>query len=357
VSGAYGALSDTLFFAGNTVLGPSLVPQGQVNLQTGASSGLTLLNGNGLVTSVPANARSGVAQQFSLNDLTSIAPVRTSEAPANAASMTHTPVGQTGQTILPFTRTMAALTNGNTIIQLSTSGFMALPTNFNSVTVKPPVISAVTNAADGTAAVAPGGLVNIWGSGLSAAGNAPGAAAACLYSGASSPIPLLYTSDGQINAQLPFDAPASMTLVLSNANGASAPFTFPVLPNAPAIFRSSGLPQIIRTVDGKQITDATPIHLNEVLHIFVTGLGAVTGGAVAGIPAPATPQMVTLTAPQVYIGGTQLFTLWSGLVPGTTGVYEIDVQVPFHSIPTGPKIPLTIRQGAYQTQVQVPVSE
>ena len=44
--------------------------------------------------------------------------------------------------------------------------------------------------------------------------------------------------------------------------------------------------------------------------------------------APGDPLAATTATPAVYIGGSQLFTLWSGLAPGFVGVYQVNVQVP-----------------------------
>jgi uncharacterized protein (TIGR03437 family) len=58
----------------------------------------------------------------------------------------------------------------------------------------------------------------------------------------------------------------------------------------------------------------------------------------------------------VYLGATQLFTLWSGLAPGFAGLYQINVQVPFKEVSTGSKVQLAIIQGSAQTQMMVPVA-
>ena len=64
VSGAYAALSDTAFFTGSFILGPSLVPLGQINLQGGISSGTAIVGGTGLLSSTPSGGVSGVLQRF-----------------------------------------------------------------------------------------------------------------------------------------------------------------------------------------------------------------------------------------------------------------------------------------------------
>jgi uncharacterized protein (TIGR03437 family) len=368
VSGAYAALSDTAYMAGNTVFGPSLVPQGQVNLLGGVSSGAAanMIDGRPLLSSAPAGGRSGVIQRFSMDPMdqfASIFPVRTAEASGLAPAMTHIPLGQTGQTILPFTRTLAPLGNGQTIVQLSTSGFIAVPMSFDAPLPPPATIQAVTNAADLGPNVAPGGLITIWGSGFSD-GNATAQALpldnglnnVCLYAN-SVPVPLLFVSPNQINAQLPFNLSGAANLVLANAGGTGAPFSFTIQPAAPAVFRSAdGAPILIRTIDNKLVTNATPIHLNQTFTIYLTGLGAVSPGVTAGIGAPGDSLASTTVVPRVYLGATQLFTLWSGLAPGFAGLYQINVQVPFKEVSTGSKVQLAIIQGSAQTQMMVPVA-
>jgi uncharacterized protein (TIGR03437 family) len=363
LSGAYAALSDNLFLADNHVFNAAMVEVGNVNLLGAKSSGAMVVDGRGLISMTPSAARSGVIQRFSMNQFASISPVRNAEAASTPDNLTSAAVDQTGQTILSFLRTMAPLSNRNSIVQLSTSGFMTMPWAFDTG-LQPPVITAITNAADGGTDVAPGGLISIWGSNLSSstaqAGQVPqprGLGDACIYAN-SLAMPLFFVSPNQINAQLPFNTPASASISLSNSSGQSNTFTFGVQPTAPAIFRNAaGGPVIIRTVDGKMVSDSTPIHLNQVLNIYMTGLGAVNTSVRPGDPAPTNPLAATTAAPEITIGGASIFTLWSGLAPGFVGVNQVNAQVPFHHIPTGSNIPFTITQGGASTTVMVRVEE
>jgi uncharacterized protein (TIGR03437 family) len=277
--------------------------------------------------------------------------------------MASAQTGQVGQTILPFTRTLTPLANGQFLIELSASGFTVIPTAFDAPT-QSLAIAKVTNAADLTSTVAPGGLISIWGNGFNdvsaTAGSFPlptNLGNTCLFAN-STPLALTFVSPTQLNAQLPFDSPSGLTLTLSSASGRSAPFSFPVQPTAPAIFRTAaGGPFIIRTVDGKFITNDTPVHLNEVLNIYMTGLGAVNQQVKAGDAVPANPHAATVLTPTITLGGADIWTLSSELVPGMTGVYQVNAQIPFHHIPTGDSIPLTIRQGGAATTVFVKVLE
>jgi len=298
-----------------------------------------------------------------MDQFDSISPVSTSEAPTTQSELTTTAVDQTGQTILSVMRTLAPLTNGQFIVQLSTSGFTAIPWAFDSA-LQPPVISAITNAADGGLDVAPGGLITIWGtnlsSGIAQAGQVPlpkGLGDVCMYAN-SLALPTLFVSPNQINAQLPFNIPASASIAINNSHGQSAAFDFAVKPIAPAVFRTgNGNSVIVRTVDGKLITDQTPIHLDQVLNIYMTGLGAVNTPVRTGDASPFQPLAETISKPTITIGGASIFTLWSGLAPGLVGVYQVNAQVPFHHIPTGYNIPFTITLGGVSTTVKLRVEE
>jgi uncharacterized protein (TIGR03437 family) len=146
-------------------------------------------------------------------------------------------------------------------------------------------------------------------------------------------------------------------MVLSTSGGMTKPFSFNVQPTAPAIFRTDGGPMIIRTVDGKLITNATPIHLNQKLIIYLTGLGATTPAVNAGEASPSSPPATAVVTPTITLGGVNIFTLFAGLAPDQVGVNQINAQVPFHHIPTGSNIPLTITQGGYSTTVKLKVQE
>jgi uncharacterized protein (TIGR03437 family) len=344
-----------------TVFDAGLVPISQINLLGGVASGVAMNNGLGLLTTTPAAARNGLIQRFDTSTAGSIAPTLLPESPLTAAAMTKTPVGQVGQTILPFTRTLAPLANGNGYIQLSTSGFSFMPATFD-VPQSTPVISSMTNAADGGPTVAPGGLVSLWGSGLTAANAAAstvplpkGLGGVCLYLG-STPLPLFFVSPSQINTQLPFNLAQGASLVVRSVTGQSAPFSIPSQPSAPAIFRTpAGGPMIIRTVDGKYITNSTPIHLNESLIIYMTGLGAVSAPPAAGSPAPSSPVATTVSTPAITIGGKSIWTTFSGLAPGLVGVNQVNALVPFNGIPTGSNIPFQVTQNGVSTTVYLQV--
>ena len=66
------------------------------------------------------------------------------------------------------------------------------------------------------------------------------------------PVPMLFVSSTQINAQLPFNVDGNATMVLRTPGGVSDTLNFTVLPTAPSVFRTgtagpeTGIPTVIR---------------------------------------------------------------------------------------------------------------
>jgi len=104
------------------------------------------------------------------------------------------------------------------------------------------------------------------------------------------------------------------------------------------------------------VTDSDPIHRNDVLVIFLTGLGVTSPAVPTGMPSPLNPLAIALTKPSVTIGGMQLPLSYYGLAPGEVGVYQINVKVPAN-VPTGLSMPLAISQGNYTSSTPVRVVE
>src|SRR5262249_46641382 len=91
-----------------------------------------------------------------------------------------------------------------------------------------------------------------------------------------------------------------------------------------------------------------------------TGLGTTTGGRVtAGQPSPSNPLAVT-AALQLFFGDprrsdTPVIVDWSGLQPGTIGVYQINCRIPGVHF-KGDAIPVTIRIGGISNPTTGPTA-
>ena len=165
-----------------------------------------------------------------------------------------------------------------------------------------------------------------------------------------SPIPLLYISGQQINAQLPNNVAGSAALIVIAPGGVSDTFYLNVSPTAPGVFMSGtagplrGLATIVRWDNEQLVTPTNPIHPNDYVEIYLTGMGATNPAVAAGLAAPTNPLALVTIPPSLTLGGYPLPVTYAGLAPGLAGVYQIDAFIPF-GVPQGMSVPLTISQG------------
>ncbi len=158
---------------------------------------------------------------------------------------------------------------------------------------------------------------------------------------------LLYTSSGQINAQLPYDLPANTEQQLYVRRGVtlSVPEKFVIAAVQPGIFtvNQQGFGQgIIVQPDGTTVADtANPAARGSEVIIYCSGLGAVTPEIPAGEAAP-NPGPRVVAPLQVTIGGRSATIVSATLSPGVSGRYEVRVRVP-NDTPTGNEIPVVLR--------------
>ena len=363
LSGAYAASNFNQYIVGNNLLDSSLVPVAQLETGTGAASGFAFVDQMGLRTTAPAGSSGaqssspGVIEQLDVTH------------PNNAISLA-TPIAEApllGATGAAFTRTLAPLYSRTGIINLTVSGFTVLPWNY-AASVAPPKINSIVNAADFSGAIAPGGLISVFGAQLSPVNLAtsemplPTALADSCLSVNGQPVPVLFVSSNQMNAQMPFEAVGNVTMILRTPGGTSDNYNLQVLPNAPSVFRTgaagpnTNIPTVVRNDDGQLVTDSHPIHRTQktVLVIYLTGLGQTSPAVPTGMPAPVSPLATALTRPTVTLGGVQLPLLYFGLAPGLVGVNQINVEVPAN-VPTGLSVPLAIGQSSNSTSLSVRV--
>lgn len=363
LSGAYAASNFNQYVVGNNLLDSSLVPVTQFETNSGSSSGFAFVSQVGYRTTAPAPSAGGQSTSPGVIEQLSLATPQ--NAVSLATQMVEAPL--LGSTSSAFTRTIAPLYNQTAIINLTVSGFTVLPWNY-AASVAPPQITGVSNAANFTSAIAPGGLISVFGNQLSPVNMAssqipiPTALANSCLSVNGLPVPVLFVSPTQINAQMPFEEEGNVTLILRTPGGVSNNFNLTVLPNAPSVFLSgtagpeTNIPTIVRNDDGQLVTDSNPIHRNSktALVIYLTGLGPTNPAVPDGMPAPSTPLATALTAPVVTLGNVPLPLLYYGLAPGLVGVNQINVEVP-SSVPDGLQVPLVITQGSNSSSVPVRV--
>lgn len=173
------------------------------------------------------------------------------------------------------------------------------------------------------------------------------------------PLPLLFTSDGQINAQIPYDLPSDTLhqVVVRRGGTLSVPERFVVAQAQPGIFtvNEQGFGQgFILRADGKTADAANPARRGDAVVILCTGLGAVTPLLAPGAPSPTAPPNVVGQV-QSSIGGRPAEVLSATLDPGSAGRYRVRVVVP-PDAPIGREVPvLLIAAGRSSQQVTMAV--
>jgi uncharacterized protein (TIGR03437 family) len=189
---------------------------------------------------------------------------------------------------------------------------------------------AVVNAATFTSGIAPGGILAIFGTGLSA----PGGATAVDMDGVAATV--LWASAFQINAQVPPGiAPGVHTLRVRSVYGV-AQQSVGVSAIAPAIFLvgNSGMGAVLNQ-DFSMNGPANPLPRGQVLVVYATGLGAVARQG---------PLSVTTAAVTAVVNGQELPAQFAGLAPGYVGLYQVNVPIPA-ATPPGLGVSLTLKEG------------
>jgi uncharacterized protein (TIGR03437 family) len=397
LNGAYAASPFDQFVVGNNLLNASLVPVGVLGSAGDNPSGFLFVDNGGVRTTSPGSANPGVIERVDLSSGSMIRPTRMVEAPTsgtvptlqinqtvcttttNAGVSTTTCQGPTVTTVETctgsttnstcttttaptappvsgtFVRSLALMQNRSQFVSLTTSGITVLPYTYDAA-VASPKINAVVSAADSKSAAAPGGLISIYGTQLSPTNLAtnevplPTALGNSCLTINGLPLPLIFVSPTQVNAQMPFQATGNVTMIVHTPGGVSDNFNVVVPSSSPAVFLSgvagpeTTLPTIVRASNSLLATDSNPVHHNDVLAIYLTGLGAVTPTVANGVPGPSFPLATTLTPPTITLGGVTLPVIYSGLAPGQVGVNQINVTVP-SNVPPGLALPLVISQG------------
>jgi uncharacterized protein (TIGR03437 family) len=186
-----------------------------------------------------------------------------------------------------------------------------------------PARAAAANAASGdTAALAPGSLFSIYGTGLAPAPEAAGAfplpfqlgGLTVTVNGAAAP--LLYVSPGQVNAQVPYDtAPGPVTIAVMRAGQVIATANVTIQAAAPGLFLLAGRAAVLNPGGG-------------ILSAFVTGLGAVQPAIPEGQAASADPLAYTAATVTATINGIDAPVQFAGLAPGFAGLYQVNLKIP-----------------------------
>jgi uncharacterized protein (TIGR03437 family) len=233
----------------------------------------------------------------------------------------------------------------------------------------PPLIGdgAILNGASFAlqAPLAPGSFVSIFGSKLAdAPASAPSLPLPTTLSGstivlAGRPVPLMFASDGQVNAIVPYGLAVNTAqqVAVSRGSTISVPQQVTIAAAAPGVFSTDGSGKgqgIIVGVKGtgeQAVADsAHPVKAGDTLVIYCTGLGEVDPPTTAGTAASLTQLSYAINPVAVTVGGVPAAVLFAGLTPGYVGLYQINATVP-RGVTAGDQVPVVVTAAGQSSTV------
>jgi uncharacterized protein (TIGR03437 family) len=190
----------------------------------------------------------------------------------------------------------------------------------------------------GAAALSPGLIAQVYGSGLaSGVGQPDSLPLPGEFQGTSVMIgsqlaPLYYVSSGQINVQIPTELTPGQERILVSVNGAfSLPDLLDINPLQPGVaaYTDGSNNVIAQHADFSYVTSDHPAKPSEVVIIYLAGMGATNPAVPSGQGAPTMePLARVVNMPTVTVDGQNAAVSFAGLAPGFVGLYQVDLQVP-----------------------------
>ncbi len=234
-------------------------------------------------------------------------------------------------------------------------------------------ITAATNAASFVGgSIVPGSIASLFGSGIGLAQGVLQASATPLPTALSGvqvlinniPAPLFAMANSggqeQINFQVAWEIAGSTRASIVVVNGAvrTAAFDVAVLAAQPGVFTSDGTTAVaVHGTNNQLITATNPAAPNEVVVVYVTGLGPVDRAQTSGVPASSSLLAKLTNTLTATLGGRTADVLFAGLVPGFAGLYQINLTVPPASVSDNLDLLLTVLgQTGKLSKIQVQAS-
>jgi uncharacterized protein (TIGR03437 family) len=172
--------------------------------------------------------------------------------------------------------------------------------------------------------------------------------------------PLYYVSPTQVSFQIPWtlttNAVANVQVISDVRQSSTAQIRIDQF--APALFsvnRQGNGQGAIRIANSAIIPGPTgslegarPARTGEVVELYATGLGAVTNQPATGAPASSTVLSRTLTEVTATVGGVNAAVRFSGLAPGSVGLYQVNIDITAQ-MPRGNAVPVEISIGGQKS--------
>jgi len=331
------ALNYTGYWFTNSTADPSA---GTVALATDANSAVSInFNGTGITWLAYRDQYSGIANVFLDGQM--VATVDTYLSPAQSQTPAWSISG-----LAMNAHTLTIQVTGTHDSASSDSWVWVDGFNVTGPAGAPPTVNTngVVNAASFAPApnnqVAPGQIISIFGNNFLPSGQVSSTsiplattlgAANLFVTACGQNIPLFTATPAQINAQIPWQCPASGTTAITVSSGGqtSAAQNITLAAASPAIFTeaASGTgPGAILHADNSLVSTSSPARGGETVAIYGTGLGPTTPAFSTGAAASGSNKTVnTVTAS---VGGRAATVVFSGLSAGLVGLYQVNAVMP-----------------------------
>lgn len=168
--------------------------------------------------------------------------------------------------------------------------------------------------------------------------------------------PLFFISPLQINFQVPWELEGQRQahLTVEVEGVLSAPEAVELAAISPGLFtiNPSGQGAVLVAATGEVAAAsgsvagraARPVRRGEFISIYCTGLGPVTSRPLSGERPSGNSLSRTTVEPSVTVGGAPAWVTFSGLAPGTIGLYQVNAQVP-EDASVGDAVPVVLTIG------------
>ena len=224
-----------------------------------------------------------------------------------------------------------------------------------------PAEGIVSAASFGHVPIAPGALISLFGLNLSEAVFTvkdlplPTTESGTTITIAGVPMPLLYTSEGQVNAQVPYGININTThqVLLRRGDTFATPAPIDVAAAQPAVFlapqaqapQQGHIYRFVSEADQPLAAPGNPAAAKDFLIIYCSGLGETSPAAVAGEAAAGQEPLARTADPVVVtVGGVEAKVDFAGLTPFFSGLYQVNIQVRSGVTP-GDQVPVVLTVG------------
>ena len=179
-----------------------------------------------------------------------------------------------------------------------------------------------------------------------------------LFDGVASP--MIFASDGQVNAVVPFGMAAATTQVQVQYKGqASEAFPLTVAQSTIGIFSTDSTgagAAVVLNQDGSLNSPNNPAAAGSVVTLWATGAGQLSPAGIDGAVVGADNLPLTALPVLAQVGGQTADVQYAGGSPGLVeGVIQVNLRIPFAS-PSGASVPLVLSIGDSTSQSGVTVA-